>query len=60
MKDIWVLSVRTSLLNECSTKADLKTSFSAFETFSEARKAMRDTVKGFAFQKTLCLTATEE
>ena len=51
MKEIWVLSVRTSLPNECSTKADLKTSFSAFETFPEARKAMRDTVKGFAFSK---------
>ena len=51
MKEIWVLSVRTSLPNECSTKANLKTSFSAFETFPEARKAMRDTVKGFAFSK---------
>lgn len=51
MKEIWVLSVRTSLPNECSTKADLKTSISAFDTFPEAQKAMRDTVKGFAFSK---------
>ena len=51
MKEIWVLSVRTSLPEECYSKAELKTTFSAFETFSEARKAMRDTVKGFAFSK---------
>lgn len=51
MKEIWVLSVRTSLPDECCSKADLKTSFSAFETFEEARKAMRDTIKGFAFSK---------
>ncbi len=51
MKEIWVLSVRTSLPDECFTKADLKTTFSAFETFPEARKAMRDTIKGFAFSK---------
>ncbi len=51
MKEIWVLSVRTSLPNECCTKADLKTTVSAFETFEEARKAMRDTIKCFAFSE---------
>jgi hypothetical protein len=51
MKEIWVLSVKTSLPEECYSKAELKTTFSAFETFPEARKAMRDTVKGFAFSK---------
>lgn len=51
MKEIWVLSVRTSLPNECSTKADLKTSFSAFATFEDARKTMREAIKGFAFSK---------
>ena len=51
MKEIWVLSVRTSLPEECYSKAELKTTFSAFETFPEARKAMRETIKGFAFSK---------
>lgn len=51
MKEIWVLSVRTSLPDECCSKGDLKTTFSAFETFPEARKAMRETIKGFAFSK---------
>ncbi len=51
MKELWVLSVRTSLPNEYCTKADLKTTFSAFETFEDARKAMRETIKDFAFSK---------
>lgn len=49
MKKLWVLSIRTSLPNACITKADLQTSFSAFETFEDAKKAMRDAIKGFAF-----------
>ncbi len=51
MKEVWVLSVRTSLPDECYSKAELKTSFSAFASFEDARKAMRDTIKGFAFSK---------
>ena len=51
MKELWVLSVRTSLPDECDTKADLKTTVSAFETFEKAKKAMRDTAKEFAFSK---------
>ena len=60
MKEIWVLSVRTSLPDECCSKGALKTTFSAFETFPEARKAMRETIKGFALVKTVCLMAMEE
>ena len=51
MKEIWVLSVRTSLPNECCTKANLKTSVCAFASFEDARKVMRDTIKGFAFSE---------
>lgn len=48
MKKLWVLSIRTSLPEECFTKAHLKTTFSAFE---DAKKAMQDAIKGFAFSK---------
>ena len=51
MKEIWVLSVKTSLPEECYSKAELKTTFSAFETFEDARKTMREAIKGFAFSK---------
>lgn len=51
MKKLWVLSIRTSLPNECLTRADLKTTFSAFETFEDAKKAMREAIKGFAFSE---------
>lgn len=51
MKKLWVLSIRTSLPDACIIKADLQTSFSAFETFEDAKKAMRDAIKGFAFSE---------
>ena len=51
MKEIWVLSVRTSLPNECVSKDMLGTDFFAFENFSDARNAMRDTIKELAFSK---------
>ena len=51
MKKIWVLSIRTSLPNDCLTKADLKTTFSAFETFEDAKKGMREKIKKLAFSK---------
>ena len=51
MKKLWVLSIRTSLPDACIIKADLQASFSAFETFEDAKKAMRDAIKGFAFSE---------
>lgn len=51
MKKLWVLSIRTSLPEECFTRANLKTTFSAFETFEDAKNAMRDALKGFAFSE---------
>ena len=51
MKEIWVLSVRTSLPYECVSKDMLGTDFFAFENFSDARNAMRDTIKELAFSE---------
>ena len=51
MKKLWVLSIRTSLPDECLTKADLITTFAAFETFEDAKKAMRKAIKNLAFTK---------
>ena len=51
MKKLWVLSIRTSLPKECIVRADLQASFSAFETFEDAKKAMRNAIKGFAFSE---------
>ena len=51
MKKLWVLSIRTSLPEECFTRANLKTTFSAFETFEDAKKAMRKEIKNLTFTK---------
>ena len=51
MKKLWVLSIRTSLPDECLTRAHLKTTFSAFETFEDAKKAMRKEIKNLTFTK---------
>ena len=51
MKKIWVLLVRTSLPDKCYTPTDLVTTFSAFESFIDARNAMRETIKSFAFSE---------
>ncbi len=51
MKELWVLSVRTSLPDECYSKDELKLTMTAFETFEKAKNAMRDTMKGFAFSQ---------
>lgn len=51
MKKIWVLLVRTSLPDKCYIPKDLVPTFSAFESFIDARNAMRETIKNFAFSK---------
>lgn len=51
MKEIWVLSVKTSLPNVCWSSKDLKTTFSAFDSFEKGRNAMRNTIKEFAMTK---------
>ena len=51
MKEVWVLSIITSLPDRCYTTGDLKKSFSAFGAFDEARKEMRTVLKSFAFSE---------
>lgn len=51
MKKLWVLSIRTSLPYDCEVKSDSKTTFSAFETFEDAKKALREEMKKLAFTK---------
>jgi len=51
MKDIWVLSVKTSLPGTCYNEADLETTISAYESFEKAREALRIKVNDLAFTK---------
>ncbi len=51
MKDLWVLSVRTSLPETCERADELKVSFAVFESFGKAKEAMRAKIKEFAFAK---------
>ena len=51
MKDIWVLSVRTSLPETCECLDDMKTNFFAFESFEKARTAFRAKIKDLTFSE---------
>ena len=51
MKEIWVLSVKTSLPKGYLDPRDLKTNITAFESFEEAREALRNALKKYAFSK---------
>ena len=51
MKDIWVLSIKTSLPGVCESHRTLKCEISAFENFEGARAAFREIIKGYAFSK---------
>lgn len=51
MKEIWILSVRTSLPNTCWDKSDLIESVESFDSFEKARTKLREVVKGFAFSE---------
>lgn len=51
MKELWVVSVKTSLPDVCYSKNELKLTMTAFENFCDARKALRETIKNFAFSK---------
>lgn len=51
MKDIWVLSVRTSLPNACERFGDMKTEFFAFECFEDAKAAFREKIQKMAFSE---------
>ena len=51
MKEIWVLSIKTSLPDVCESSKDLKCEMFAFETFEKARDAFREKLKGYGFSK---------
>lgn len=51
MKEIWVLSVRTSLPEVCYTFGDMKLEMQGFDSFQAAKAAFREKLKGFAFSK---------
>lgn len=51
MKNTWVLSIRTSLPEVCESHGDLQTSIYAFDSFEEARTALRKVLKKYAFSK---------
>lgn len=51
MKEIWVLSVKTSLPDICFNSADMETTITGYKTFTEARDAFRRILREFAFSK---------
>lgn len=51
MKEVWVLSVRTSLPKVCCTSGDLKTTFTVFESFEKAKEEFRKLIREFAFSE---------
>ena len=51
MKNTWVLSIRTSLPEVCESHGDLQTSIYTFDSFEEARTALRKALKKYAFSE---------
>ena len=51
MKNTWVLSIKTSLPEACESHGDLKTSIYTFDSFEDARTALRKALKKYAFSK---------
>ena len=51
MKNTWVLSIKTSLPEVCENRGDLQTSIYTFDSFDEARTALRKALKKYAFSK---------
>lgn len=51
MRDVWVLSVRTSLPKVCLSAYDLELSVYAFDSFEKARDAARRIIKSYAFSR---------
>ncbi len=51
MENTWVLSIRTSLPEACENRGSLKTSIYTFNSFDEARAALRKVLKKYAFSK---------
>lgn len=53
MNEIWVLSVRTSLPNNCPTDNSLHPEMEAFDNFEKGLEAMRAKLKELAFSENL-------
>lgn len=51
MKNTWVLSIKTSLPKVCESAGELKTHIFTFESFEDARTALRKALKKYAFSK---------
>ena len=51
MKEIWVLTIKTSLPKTCYSYDELKTTVMAFDTYEKARIAFREKLKTLAFSK---------
>ena len=51
MKEVWVLSVKTSLPDVCFSSRTLETTVSAYDSFEKGREAMRKILQDFAFSK---------
>ncbi len=51
MDSIWVLSVKTSLPYVCEKVEDMKTEFFAFGSFEDAKQALKNKLKEFAFSE---------
>ena len=51
MKNTWVLSIKTSLPEVCESHGDLQTSIYTFDSFEEARSALRKVLKKYAFSE---------
>ena len=50
-RNIWILSIKTSLPEYCRGAGSLRTSIFAFDTFAEARAALRKALKHYAYSK---------
>lgn len=51
MKELWALSIKTSLPEVCENKLDLKTNIFAYEDFETAKIELRKKLRQFAFSK---------
>ena len=51
MKEIWVLTIKTSLPNTCRSYNDLKTIVLAFDSYENARSTFREKLRTFAFSE---------
>jgi len=51
VKNVWVLSVKTSLPEVCKDVKDFKSTTLAFENFEKGKEAFRKLIKDFAFSK---------